>query len=116
MIATKTSVDLSGIDEKVVEKASGEDYFAREKKDKKKGEEAFFKQGEKPEVSDSETSASELADTPKAKKVSSGRAEDQKAVDKALLGNIKKQDPTLLSYLAATFSLRTGDKPHEMVF
>ena len=51
VIATTTKVDLNGIDSKVVEKVSGEGYFSREKKDKKQGEEAFFKQGEKPEVS-----------------------------------------------------------------
>lgn len=50
-----------------------------------------------------------------AKKVASGRAEDQKSVDKALLATIKKE-PFLFSYLTATFSLRNGDKPHEMVF
>lgn len=50
-----------------------------------------------------------------AKKVASGRAEDQRSVDKALLGNLKKE-PFLLSYLASTFSLRNGDRPHEMAF
>lgn len=50
VIATKTSVDISGIDNSVVEKVGGEKYFAREKKDSTKGEEGFFKQGEKPEV------------------------------------------------------------------
>ncbi|KAI9840131.1 MAG: hypothetical protein M1837_001892 [Sclerophora amabilis] len=53
VIATSAKVDISGIDQKTVEKVSGDDYFAREKgKDKKKGEEEFFNQGEKPEVSD----------------------------------------------------------------
>ena len=51
VIATKTLVNVGNLDEKVVEKVSGDDYFAREKKDKKKGEDAFFKQGEKAEVS-----------------------------------------------------------------
>ena len=37
----------------------------------------------------------------------------QKAVDKVLLANIKKE-PHLISYLASTFSLRKGDRPHEM--
>lgn len=50
-----------------------------------------------------------------AKKVASARAEDQKAVDKALLSTIKKT-PYLLSYLHSTFSLRNGDRPHEMKF
>jgi large subunit ribosomal protein L6e len=41
---------LSGIDSKKIEEVSGEGYFTAEKGEKKKGEEAFFKQGEKPEV------------------------------------------------------------------
>jgi large subunit ribosomal protein L6e len=47
------------------------------------------------------------------KEISSSRAADQKAIDKALLANIKKVD-MLASYLASSFSLRKGDKPHEM--
>lgn len=47
------------------------------------------------------------------KEVSSSRAADQKAIDNALLANIKKVEH-LASYLAASFSLRRGDKPHEM--
>lgn len=62
-------------------------------------------------MSKSQTNNSPL----QAKKVNSARAEDQKSVDKALLASLKKE-PFLLSYLAATFSLRNGDKPHEMVF
>ena len=50
MIATSTKVDLKGIDQQTVEKVSGEGYFTKDKKEQKKGEEAFFKQGEKPEV------------------------------------------------------------------
>ena len=43
-------MDLKGVDNKTVEKVSTEGYFQREKKQDKSGEEAFFKQGEKPEV------------------------------------------------------------------
>lgn len=50
VIATRTTVDVSAIDSAVVDKVSSEGYFAREKKSDKTGEEAFFKQGEKPEV------------------------------------------------------------------
>ena len=50
VIATQTKVDIKGVDQKLLEKISGDKYFGREKSDKKKGEEAFFKQGEKPEV------------------------------------------------------------------
>ncbi|KAM0722976.1 hypothetical protein Q7P37_001174 [Cladosporium fusiforme] len=85
---------------KTLEKVSDEKYFARDKKaDKKGSEEAFFQQGEKPEK----------------KQVAAGRAEDQKAVDKAILEAIKKEH-YLQSYLASNFSLRKGDRPHEMVF
>ncbi|KAG0649817.1 Large ribosomal subunit eL6-B [Hyphodiscus hymeniophilus] len=99
VIATSQKVDLAGIDEKKVDEIAGDKYFAREKGDKKKGEEAFFKQGEKPEK----------------KKPSSSRAADQKAVDKAILSAIKKE-PFLAAYLASSFSLRKGDRPHEMVW
>jgi hypothetical protein len=50
VIATSTKVKLDGIDKAVVDKASGEGYFTKDKAAKKTGEEAFFKQGEKPEV------------------------------------------------------------------
>lgn len=51
VIATSTKVDLKGIDQKALDKVSGESYFAREKSSKKeKSEEAFMKQGEKAEV------------------------------------------------------------------
>ncbi|KAL3427809.1 ribosomal protein L6e [Phlyctema vagabunda] len=99
VIATSHKIDLSGIDSAKVDEVAGEKYFAREKGDKKKGEAEFFKQGEKAEK----------------KKPSSSRAADQKAVDKALLSTIKKE-PFLISYLASSFSLRKGDRPHEMVW
>ena len=47
------------------------------------------------------------------KEIGSDRANDQKAVDKALLATIKKE-PHLMEYLGSTFSLRKGDRPHEM--
>lgn len=47
------------------------------------------------------------------KKVASARAADQKAIDQTLLATIKKEQ-FLASYLATSFSLRKGDKPHEM--
>lgn len=43
-------MDLKGLDVKTVEKVSEAGYFSKEKKGEKKGEDAFFKQGEKPEV------------------------------------------------------------------
>lgn len=99
VIATKTSISLDGIDSATVDKVGGAGYFARDKKaDKKGSEEAFFNQGQA-----------------KKKEVASDRAEDQKKVDKALLAAVKKE-PMLQSYLGNQFSLRKGDRPHEMVF
>jgi ribosomal protein L14E/L6E/L27E len=50
VIATSYKVDVSGLDEKKVEEISQPKYFTAEKAKEKAGEEAFFKQGEKPEV------------------------------------------------------------------
>ena len=108
VIATRAKVPLDGkIDEKVVEKIVGKDggdggkaYFTKGKREQReKGEEAFFKQGEKPVK----------------KEVSGERAENQKKVDKAVLEGVRGV-PHLREYLASTFSLRKGDKPHAMVF
>ena len=118
VIATKSKVDLNGIDSKTLEKVAEDGYFTRDKATQKKNtEEAFFKQGEKPEVFrfTRDNKGGALTDHEQKKKVASGRATDQKNVDKALLSNIKKEK-MLASYLATNFSLRTGDKPHEMVF
>ncbi|KOS16635.1 60S ribosomal protein L6-B [Escovopsis weberi] len=97
VIATSYKVDISGIDEAKIEEISQPKYFTAEKAKQKAGQEAFFSQGEKPEK----------------KEINSTRVADQKAIDKALIANIKKVDQ-LPSYLASTFSLRKGDKPHEM--
>ncbi|KAF2755399.1 hypothetical protein EJ05DRAFT_519129 [Pseudovirgaria hyperparasitica] len=99
VIATSTKVDVSGVDSSIVEKVSGEGYFTKDKVSKKPGEEAFFKQGEKPEK----------------KTIDSSRAADQKSVDKSILSAVKK-DRDLVAYLSSSFSLRKGQKPHEMVF
>lgn len=53
VIATSTTVDISGVDEATLKKASEDGYFTKDKVAKKQGEEAFFKQGEKPEVRNS---------------------------------------------------------------
>lgn len=50
VIATSQKVDVSSVDSSVLEKVSGEGYFTKGKEGKGKGEEAFFKQGEKPQV------------------------------------------------------------------
>jgi large subunit ribosomal protein L6e len=61
----------------------------------------------------SRSSANHLFFVLQKKVVASARASDQKAIDQSILASIKKED-FLGSYLATTFSLRNGDKPHEM--
>ncbi|PHH72792.1 hypothetical protein CDD82_5798 [Ophiocordyceps australis] len=97
VIATSYKIDISGLDTKKIDEICQPKYFTADKTKQKAGEEAFFKQGEKPQK----------------KHISSSRAADQKAVDKPLLASIKKVD-MLASYLGSSFSLRKGDKPHEM--
>ncbi|KAH7135747.1 ribosomal protein L6e-domain-containing protein [Dendryphion nanum] len=97
VIATKTTVDISGVDDEVLDRVSKDEYWTHEKKEGK-GEEAFFQDGESQK-----------------KETDPQRIEDQKKVDKVLMANIRKvQD--LETYLASSFSLQTHDKPHEMVF
>ncbi len=50
VIATSQKVDLAGVDPKKVEEVAQPKYFTAEKAKDKTGEEAFFKQGEKPQV------------------------------------------------------------------
>ncbi|KAF8461864.1 ribosomal protein L6e-domain-containing protein [Kalaharituber pfeilii] len=93
VIATSTKVDISGVDVSKFDDA----YFAREKEAKKSDKEAFFD-----------------AAAPKEKKpLPESRAADQKAVDKALIVSIKRV-PYLSAYLASSFSLSKGDRPHLM--
>jgi large subunit ribosomal protein L6e len=100
VIGTSTKVDISGLDQKTVDKIASPEYFSREKKSRKqKGEEAFLKQGDKQEK----------------KAPASQRAADQKTIDKPLLSAIKNEE-FLASYLKSSFSLRNGQKPHEMAF
>ncbi|OUM51360.1 hypothetical protein BVG19_g455 [[Candida] boidinii] len=94
VIATSTKVSLEGLDLAKFDVA----YFAREKAPKgKKTEEEFFGEGAAK------------------KEIKSERIEDQKVVDKALITEIKKT-PLLKQYLASSFSLKNGDKPHAMKF
>lgn len=94
VIATSTKVDVSSVD---VSKINVE-YFAREKTSKgKKSEADFFNESQ-----------------PK-KEIKAERIADQKSVDSALLSEIKKT-PLLKQYLAASFSLKNGDKPHLLKF
>ncbi|KAJ5727981.1 60S ribosomal protein L6 [Penicillium malachiteum] len=77
-------VDVSSVDQKTLENVSAPDYFTKEKK-AEKSRGGFLQAGRRP----------------------------RKAVDQSILSSIKKED-FLGSYLATTFSLRNGDKPHEM--
>ena len=120
VIATAEKVDLAGVDSKKIEEIAAPNYFTADKAKQKAGEEAFFQQGEKPQVRfwpsircmTSATSGPPLTPLQK-KEIATTRVADQKAIDKALIANIKKVE-LLGSYLATSFSLRKGDKPHEM--
>ncbi|KAE8661219.1 60S ribosomal protein L6 [Hibiscus syriacus] len=95
VIATSTKVDISGVN---VEKFDDR-YFAKDElKKKKKGEGEFFEA----EKEDKKTLPDE-------------KKEDQKAVDASLIKSIEGVSE-LKAYLAARFSLKSGMKPHELVF
>ncbi|KAK3183336.1 hypothetical protein Dsin_030622 [Dipteronia sinensis] len=95
VVATSTKVDISGVN---VEKFDDK-YFAKEvAKKTKKGEGEFFE--EKKEEN---------------KTLSVEKKDDQKAVDATLIKSIEGV-PDLKTYLAARFSLKSGMKPHELVF
>lgn len=117
VIATSLKVDLAGIDEAKLNEIAQPKYFVGEKTKEKAGEEAFFKQGEKAQVRfshlDAQLKCTGTDSVSQKKEVNSARVADQKAIDKALLANIKKVE-MLASYLSSSFSLRKGDKPHEM--
>jgi large subunit ribosomal protein L6e len=115
VIATSTKIDFHHVDKAHVKKVSEHDYFARDPSEKKKGEEAFFKQGEKPEVSTTIDDNEFILICGQKKELSGSRVDDQKHVDKSILAAIKKV-PFLEAYLGSSFSLRKGDKPHQMVF
>ncbi|CAM9198662.1 unnamed protein product [Ectocarpus fasciculatus] len=92
VIATSMSVDVS----KVTIPAADDSYFTREEVATKTDEDQFFEQGAK---------SSTVSDTRKA---------DQKTVDAGVLAAMK--NPMLKAYLNAKFSLKKGDRPHEMIF
>lgn len=94
VIATSTKIDISSVD---VSKYDDK-YFAREVEKKKKTEEQFFEAEKKP-----------------TKYVAPHRKEDQKALDEQVL-KVVEAVPDLKHYLSARFSLRSGMKPHELVF
>ncbi|KAI9727537.1 MAG: hypothetical protein M1828_006479 [Chrysothrix sp. TS-e1954] len=99
VIATSQRISLPNVDASIIKKASEPSYFTKDKPEAGKSEEGFFKQGEKPVK----------------KEVNRERVEDQRKVDKAVLEAVRKEKH-LMSYLHASFSLRNGDRPHEMKF
>jgi len=96
VIATSTKIDLSSASPDLSK--FNATYFSRSKKYSAKSSSNLLEgQGEK------------------VKELSKERVADQKQVDKALNGVIKST-PHLRAYLASSFSLNKGDKPHEMKF
>jgi large subunit ribosomal protein L6e len=98
VIATKTKIDISGV--KIPDHINDQ-YFKRSKKTAKKSAE--------PDIFASKKAGYVLSDQ---------RKEDQKSVDKELIGVIKKhQDKSnLLGYLRSTFHLHKNQFPHRMTF
>ncbi|CAN0069947.1 unnamed protein product, partial [Ascophyllum nodosum] len=93
VIATSMKVDTSGVTIPVED----DSYFAREEQPKKTAEDDFFEQASKGPV------------------VSDKRKADQKTVDSEIMAKISDES-LLKEYLRATFSLKKGDRPHEMLF
>merc|ERR1711973_48067 len=93
VIATQTSVDISGV---TLPEKLNDDYFKREPRKKKRSDDMF---GEVEEE----------------KKVSEEKIEDQKNVDKQIIESISKV-PNLRKYLRSLFTLRKGQFPHKMLF
>jgi len=98
VIATKTKIDISGV--KIPDHVNDQ-YFKRSKKTAKKSAE--------PDIFASKKAGYVLSDQ---------RKEDQKSVDKELVGVIKKHaDKTnLFGYLRSTFHLHKNQFPHSMTF
>jgi len=95
VIATKTVVDVSGVK---VPAEVNDDLFKKPKTANKKDDEQFF--GSK---KDKESTIDE------------SRKALQKKVDSAILSQVNKT-PLLKEYLGSKFSLKNGDKPHNMNF
>ncbi|KAK4760049.1 hypothetical protein SAY87_023180 [Trapa incisa] len=94
VIATSTKVDISGVS---VDKFDDKYFAKKAEKKKKKGEGEFFESEKVENI------------LPQEKK------DDQKSVDAALIKSIEGVCD-LKTYLGARFSLKSGMKPHELVF
>ncbi|XP_057547886.1 60S ribosomal protein L6-like [Amaranthus tricolor] len=95
VIATSTKVDVAGVDVSNID----DKFFAKQVEQKKKKGEGEFFEAEKEEK----------------KELPSEKKESQKAVDAPLTKNIEAV-PDLKAYLGSRFSLKSGMKPHELVF
>ncbi|XP_047963175.1 60S ribosomal protein L6-like [Salvia hispanica] len=95
VIGTSTKVDISGVD---VSKFDDKYFGKKVEKKKKKGETEFFE-----------------ADKQEKNTLPAEKKDDQKAVDAPLLKALEAV-PDLKAYLGARFSLKAGQKPHELVF
>ncbi|KAI0462138.1 hypothetical protein LJB42_004225 [Komagataella kurtzmanii] len=95
VIVTSTKVSMEGVD---VSKFDAS-YFNKEGSD----------------ISEEKSESDFFGDETEKKSATPEQIEDQKSVDKVLLEEIKKIS-LLSEYLAAPFSLKKGDRPHEMVF
>merc|ERR1712070_185249 len=92
VIATQTKIDISGVKSDSVDDA----LFKKTKTKKKKGDELFFEKEKESSIDDS-------------------RKALQKEVDAGLVAAIGKT-ALLKEYLSSKFSLKKGQKPHEMTF
>ncbi|SNX83576.1 probable 60S large subunit ribosomal protein L6 [Melanopsichium pennsylvanicum] len=95
VIATSTKIDIADV--KVDDKIN-DAYFKKDKAPKVKAEKSFF------------------ADPANKQAHPESKVADQKNLDKAVIAAVKKAGPTMAKYLAATFSLSKGEKPHALKF
>merc|ERR1711967_73084 len=93
VIATKTSVDISGV---AIPAEVNDALFQKPKSTKKKSDELFFEKEKETTIDES-------------------RKKLQATVDDKLIAAVKKT-PLLEEYLKAKFSLQKGDLPHKMTF
>merc|ERR1712199_6645 len=93
VIGTQTKVDISGL---TVPADINDDFFKKPKAPKKKDDELFFEKDKESTIDDS-------------------RKQLQKDVDAKIVAAIDKT-PLLKQYLSSKFSLKKGDKPHQMTF
>jgi len=94
VIGTSTTVDVSSVK---VPADVNDTFFKKPKSAKKKNDETFF----------NEKDAGKTLDE--------SRKKVQAAVDDKLVAQVSK-DALLKAYLSSKFSLKNGDKPHEMCF